>query len=163
MDTTERPVADSEDAFTASDDLPQRVRDALLADDAAHLREHLVRDIVGWLTTVAPDGRPQTAVISFLWDGEGILFYSKPGTPKVRNIALNRAVSFHLNCDAYGDRVVVIEGTARVVPDEARSDVHPAYRAKFREPLAHWEMDERQTADDFSVPIRIRPDRIRTW
>jgi len=151
------------DGFPVGPGLPERVRAALLADDAAAVRARLTKDVVGWLTTVAPDGRPQTAVISFLWDGEGILFYSKPNTPKVRNIALNRTVSFHLESDPYGDHVVIVEGTARVAPDEARSDVHPAYRAKYREPLAHWGMDERQTADDFSVPIRIRPDRVRYW
>ena len=42
--------------------------------------QHLRDDIVGWFTTVAPDGRPQSSVISFLWDGETILFYSKPDT-----------------------------------------------------------------------------------
>ena len=31
------------------------------------------------------------------------------------------------------------------------------------EPLEHWGMDEKQTADEFSVPIRIIPERIRSW
>ena len=149
------------DDFPVSDGLPDRVRHVQLDDGAAAVREHLAGDIVGWLTTIAPDGRPQTSVISFLWDGEGILFYSKPDTPKVRNIALHPAVSFHLNCDAYGDHYVVVEGTARVVPDEERSDTHPTYRAKYEQPLEHWKMDEKETADEFSVPIRIRPERIR--
>jgi PPOX class probable F420-dependent enzyme len=151
------------DGFPVAEDLPDQVRAALMTDSADQLREHLARDIVGWLTTVAPDGRPQTAVISFLWDGAGIIFYSKPNTAKIRNIALNRMVSFHLNCDPYGDHVVVLEGVAMVDPGIARSDVHPEYSEKYRGPLGHWEMDERQTADDFSVPIRIRPTRIRHW
>ncbi len=156
-------------ASTARDDLPlgpglpEPVRAALAAGDAAGAREHLAHDIVGWLTTVARDGQPQTAVISFLWDGEGILFYSRPDTPKVRNIAASGSVSFHLNCDPYGDHVVVVEGRAQVVPLERRSDVHPAYRAKYREPLEHWGMDERRTAEEFSLPIRIHPERIRLW
>ena len=119
--------------------------------------------MVGWLTTVAADGRPRTSVISFVWDGEGILFYGRPDTPEVRNIAASGAVSFHLNCDPSGDHVVIIEGRAQVVPLEQRSDVHPAYAAKYREPLAHWGMDERATADDFSLPIRIHPERVRLW
>ena len=147
--------------FPVDDGLPDRVRDVLLDDGAAAVRERLAGDIVGWLTTIAPDGRPQTSVISFLWDGEGILFYSKPNTPKVRNIELHPAVSFHLNCDPYGDHYVVVEGRARIAPDELPSDVHLAYRAKYEQPLAHWKMDEKQTADEFSVPIRIEPDRIR--
>ena len=143
--------------------LPEPVRAALAKGDAAAARRHLAIDVVGWLTTVAADGRPQTSVISFLWDGDGILFYSRPDTPNVRNIAARPFVSFHLNCDPYGDHVVVVEGKARVVPLEKRSDVHPAYAAKYREPLAHWGMDERQTANEFSLPIRILPERVRSW
>jgi PPOX class probable F420-dependent enzyme len=150
-------------AFPLGPGLPEAVRGALVGADAAGAREQLASDVVGWLTTVAADGRPRTAVISFLWDGDGILFYSRPDTPKVRNIAANGAVSFHLNCDPYGDHVVVIEGRAQVVPLEKRSDVHPAYAAKYREPPAHWGMDERETADDFSLPIRIHPERVRLW
>ena len=124
---------------------------------------HLRDDIVGWLTTVAPDGRPQSSVISFLWDGETILFYSKPDTPKLRNLAANPRVSFHLNSDPYGDHVVTVEG--RAVVDEATptSDVLPAYRAKYRAPLEHWGMDEAETAREFSVPVHITPERFRVW
>jgi PPOX class probable F420-dependent enzyme len=125
--------------------------------------QHLRDDIVGWLTTVAPNGRPQSSVISFLWDGETILFYSKPDTPKLRNLAANPRVSFHLNCDPYGDHVVTVEGRAVVDPGAAASDVHPAYRAKYRAPLEHWGMDEAETARDFSVPVRIIPERFRVW
>ena len=124
-------------------------------------REHLERDVVGWLTTVTADGRPQTSVISFLWEGDSLIFYSKPDTPKLRNIERSSLVSFHLQSDAYGDDVLTIEGTAEVDRSIPASDVYPPYQAKYIEPLAHWGMDEEQTARDFSVPIRIRPTRVR--
>lgn len=157
------PTTVHRDGFPVSLMLADNVRNALLADDAVELRDHLAHDVVGWLTTVSPDGRPQTAVISFLWDGEGILFYSRPDTPKIRNMTTHPEVSFHLNCDPYGDHVVILEGLAGRAPHEARSDVHRAYRRKYREPLEHWGMDEKQTADDFSVPIRVIPERLRYW
>jgi PPOX class probable F420-dependent enzyme len=125
-------------------------------------REHLAADVVGWLTTVSPDGRPQTSVISFLCDGDTILFYSRPNTPKLRNIAANPLVSFHLNTDTYGDRILTIEGVAAVDTSIEPSDVHERYRAKYREPLAHWRMDEAETAREFSVPVVIRATRVRT-
>jgi PPOX class probable F420-dependent enzyme len=134
---------------------------ALARDDAGWAREHLASDVVAWLTTVAPDGRPQTSVISFLHDGATIFFYSKPDTPKLRNLAGSPLVAFHLQSDAYGDHQLIVEGTAAVDPSIAPSDVHVAYRAKYREPLAHWEMDEATTAREFSVPIRITPTRVR--
>lgn len=125
--------------------------------------QHLQDDIVGWLTTVAVDGRLQSSPISFLWDGETILFYSRPDTPKVRNLTANPRVSFHLNSDPYADHVVIIEGRALVDESAAPSDVHPEYRAKYRSPLKHWGMDEAETARSFSVPIRIVPERFRVW
>jgi PPOX class probable F420-dependent enzyme len=140
---------------------PGPLRDALETDEGAWAREHLERDVVGWLTTVAPDGRPQSSVISFLWDDDSLFFYSRPNTPKLRNIARSPLVSFHLQSDPYGDRVLVIEAIAEIDPSIPPSDEHPAYRAKYAEPLAHWEMDEAETALDFAVPVRIRPTRVR--
>jgi PPOX class probable F420-dependent enzyme len=148
----------------ASDGLPTKpgpLQAALERDDAGWAREHLAGDVVAWLTTVAADGKPQSSVISFLWEGDTILFYSQPDTPKLRNIARSPLVSFNLQSDLYGDHLLTIEGTAEEDPSVPPSDVHPAYRAKYREPLEHWGMGEAETARDFSVPIRITPRRVR--
>jgi PPOX class probable F420-dependent enzyme len=153
--------------MTSTDGTPRdraaAVREILASSAGAWARRHLERDVVGWLTTAAPDGRLQTSVISFLWDGETILFYSKPNTPKIRNIEANSRVAFNLNCDRYGDHICSIEGVAAIDPTLPPSNVHVAYRAKYFAPLAHWKMDEAETAADFSVPIRIRPLKIRAW
>ena len=133
----------------------------LASEAGAWAREHLATDIVGWLTTIAPDGTPQSSPISFLWDGPTIFFYSQPGTPKLRNLANSPRVSFTLRSDEYADHYLIIEGDAAIDASIPPSDVHAAYRAKYAAPLAHWEMDEAQTARDFSVPIRITPTRVR--
>jgi PPOX class probable F420-dependent enzyme len=135
----------------------------LSPERAAWANERLTNDVVGWLTTQAPDGRLQSSVISFLWDAdtETILFYSRPATPKIRNIEYSPRVSFHLECDRYGDHYLTMEGVAASdlsIPDSVD---HEVYRAKYREPLEHWGMDEAETAADFSVPIIIRATRIR--
>ena len=134
---------------------------ALARDDAVWAREHLERDVVAWLTTVAPDGRVQSSPISFLRDGADLFFYSQPNTPKLRNIAHSPLVSFHLQSDPYGDHSLIIEGTAAIDATIPPLDVHERYRAKYTEPHAHWRLDFTQTALDFSVPIRIRPTRVR--
>jgi PPOX class probable F420-dependent enzyme len=136
---------------------------ALASDAGAWAREHLASDIVGWFTSVSADGTPQPSVISFLWDVETIFFYSQRDTPKLRNIARSPAVSFHLHSDDHGDHVLIVAGTAVIDPTIPPSDRHPAYAAKYREPLAHWGMDEAETARSFSVPIRIRPRRVRVF
>ena len=114
---------------------------ALEKDDAAWAREHLATDVVAWLTTVAADGRPQSSVISFLHDGSTIFFYSQPDTLKLRNIARSPLVSFHLQSDPFGDHLLIVEGIAEVDSSIPPSDVHEAYRAKYRDPLAHWAME----------------------
>ena len=134
---------------------------ALARDDAVWAREHLERDVVAWLTTVAPDGRVQSSPISFLRDGADLFFYSQPNTPKLRNIAHSPLVSFHLQSDPYGDHSLIMEGTAAIDATIAPLDIHDRYRAKYTEPHAHWGLDFTQTALDFSVPIRIRPTRVR--
>jgi PPOX class probable F420-dependent enzyme len=142
---------------------PEALYEALTSQKGAWAAEHLATDVVGWLTTLAPDGRLQSSPISFLWDGRSILFYSKPDTPKLRNIAAHPQISFNLNSDTYADHTLVIEGIAAVDDTVLPSDVHPTYAAKFHAPLAHWEMDEAQTAREFSVAVRITPVRIRAW
>jgi PPOX class probable F420-dependent enzyme len=135
--------------------------EALRAADAAWAREHLEADVVAWLTTVAPDGRPQSSLISFLYEDGTILFYSRPDTPKLRNIGHSPKVSFNLQSDPYGDHYLVVEGTIAIDPSIRPSDRHPAYHAKYLEPHAHWEMDVAEVAREFSVPLRITPTRIR--
>ena len=139
----------------------ERIRQALEAESAAWARRHLAEDVVGWLTTVAADGRVQSSPVSFLWDGETVLVYSKPDALKIRNIAANPQVSFGLNTDKYGDHILVLEGTAEVDAAAPPWSANPAMVAKFREPLRHWELDEAETSRDFSVAIRIRPTRVR--
>ena len=134
---------------------------ALARDNAAWARDHIETEVVAWLTTVAPDGRPQSSVISFLREGGTILFYSEPDTAKLRNIAATPLVSFHLQSDDYGDHYLTIEGTASVDLTVPPSDEHQAYYAKYLERHAHWEMDPAEVARDFSVPVRITPHRVR--
>jgi PPOX class probable F420-dependent enzyme len=148
---------------TTDDDLLQdgQLPAALTRDDAAWAREHLERDVIAWLTSVAPDGRVQSSPISFLRDGADLFFYSQPDTPKLRNLAHSPLVSFHLQSDSYADHWLIIEGTAVVDTTIPPLDVHERYRAKYREPHAHWGLDFTQTARDFSVPLWIRPTRVR--
>jgi PPOX class probable F420-dependent enzyme len=131
--------------------------------DGAWAREHLAGDVVGWLTTVAPDGQPQSSVVAFFWDGADIVVYSQPGARKVRNIAANPHVAFTLCGDAYGDHMLSIEGTAAADASLPPQDEVDAYVAKYREPLEHWGMDAGATAREFSLPIRLRPTRIRAF
>ena len=133
----------------------------LASDAGAWAREHLVTDVVAWLTTIAPDGTPQSSPIWFMWDDATIFFYSQPDKPKLTNIAASSRVSFSLRSDHYADHWLIIEGHAAIDPSIPPADVHRRFKAKYAEPLAHSGMDEVEAARDYSVPIRITPTRVR--
>ncbi|MCB2224905.1 MAG: pyridoxamine 5'-phosphate oxidase family protein [Actinobacteria bacterium] len=131
-------------------------------DEAA--RERLETDLVGWLTTVARDGTPQSSPVAFLWDGEHVLMWSEPEAPKVANLVENHRCSFHLNSDEHGLGVVSIEGTVHLPPDGPRWNEVPAVTEKYAEVFSLvWHMDLDDTADQFRQQIVLTPNRIRAW
>jgi PPOX class probable F420-dependent enzyme len=136
----------------------------------AHARalERLHSDRIAWLTTVTPEGQPQTMPIWFLWlppapgsgeDGE-ILVYGDRRARRNRNLEANDRVSFALRTDEHGDDVVVIEGRATMDPDHPQLDDNPAYVAKYRESIDRNLGGPRKMAEIYDVPIRIRPTRV---
>ena len=128
-------------------------------DGDAHALERLQGDRIGWLTTVTPDGQPQTFPIWFLWDAGEILVYSDRRAKRNLNIRVNPRVSFHLNDNGRGDDIVIVEGEARVDEATPRPEDNVAYNTKY----ADWIRDSFTTAEEFTsvynVPLRIRPTR----
>ncbi|HEU5113342.1 MAG TPA: pyridoxamine 5'-phosphate oxidase family protein, partial [Acidimicrobiia bacterium] len=79
------------------------------------LTAQLDEDLVGWLTTVTPDGQPQSSVVWFLRDADDLLVYSRPDATKLTNIATNAKVAFNLRGDDVADAVATFEATAMIV------------------------------------------------
>ena len=71
-------------------------RMAITIDTSTPFGERAARRLreepLAWLVTVSPAGQPQPSPVWFEWDASGILLYSKPDTPKLRNIAANPRV-----------------------------------------------------------------------
>lgn len=118
---------------------------------------------IGWLTTVRPDGQPQSVPVWFLWDSETLLVYSQPGRRKLRNIESNSRVGFNLNSNAQGGDVVRAQGTAEVVEDAPPATEIPEYIEKYRESIARIGFDEEGFARAYSVAFRITPARWQVW
>ena len=127
------------------------------------VEERLRTEEVIWLTTVRRDGQPQPVPVWFLWEGETLLIYSQPNRQKLRNIARNPRVALNLNCDAHGGEVVRAEGTAEILEGFPPSTEVPAYQEKYREPIARIGYDPEGFARDYSVAVRITPDRWQSW
>ena len=116
-----------------------------------------------WLTTVRADGQPQASPVWFVWDGETLLIFSQPDAQKLRNLAANPRVAVHVDTDEAGEDVVTIDGTAAVDPDVPSSDQLEEYQVKYREGIQAIGTTPAELARDYSVAIRIRPTRVRSW
>lgn len=126
--------------------------------------ERLRTDLIGWLTTVARDGTPQSSPVAFVWDGQAITVWSEPGAAKVTNLVENHRCSFHLNSDAHGLAVVSVEGTAHLPPDGPLWNEVPGAMEKYAEIFGPaWGMDIDGSAEQFSQQIVITPRRVRAW
>lgn len=119
--------------------------------------------IIGWLTTVTPDGGPRPIPIWFLWDGErSILLYSRPEKRKLANVAANPKVSLNLDSDGIDADIVICWGEMRVSDDPPANEV-PEYIRKYAGPIEALGWTPDSFAADFSVPLRIELSRIHGW
>jgi PPOX class probable F420-dependent enzyme len=133
------------------------------SDSDARALERLATDTIGWLTTVTPDGQPQTFPIWFLWEeGEALIFSDRRAKRNV-NIATNPRVSLHLNDNGRGGDVVVIEGEARVDDTTPPVPEHRAYLAKYGDRITEFLTSAEEMATIYNVPIRVRPTRGRAF
>ena len=135
---------------------------ANLADDRRQRVETRLRtNLMAWLTTVSPDGRPSSVPVWFLLgDDDTILVYSRPGKAKLRHIDANPHVALGLDVTDIGRDVIRIDGTAVREPDHAPADKVPAYAAKYTERVGAIFGTVEQFAEAFSEAIVITPTRL---
>jgi PPOX class probable F420-dependent enzyme len=129
------------------------------SDDASFVpwpeaAEKLARARNYWLATTRPDGSPHAMPVWGLWLDDAFVFSSGSRTRKTRNLARDPRVVVHLES---GDEVVVVEGTAERVTDEAElRRIGEVYTAKYDfqfDPFA---------ADDYPV-FRVTPKLAYAW
>jgi PPOX class probable F420-dependent enzyme len=125
-----------------------------------HIAERLRSNVIAWLGTVRPDGRPHLVAVWFLWDGERILIFSKPNNQKVRNLRQNPNVTVALDDTDDGDDPIVIEGAAELVDDPDISTNLPAYLEKYGEAMKEIGLPGAEMAKVYSQAIRITPVRV---
>ena len=125
----------------------------------AEPEQMLATAMIGWLTTVYR-GQPQSSPVGFLWADDAVWLGSEPGKPKVRNIANEPLVAFHL--DQSGRRVVTMECRAEVI-DDLPGAAAAEYRRKYEamSEMAGRSLEELEA--QFSVCLRLAPTRVRSW
>jgi PPOX class probable F420-dependent enzyme len=127
----------------------------------ARVLQRLETELMGWMTTVNPDGQPQSSAIWFLWVGGDVLVYSRLRAPRNANVEANPHVSFNLNTDPDGDDVVTMEGEARIDLNMPPSSATPEYQAKHRHMIERYGWTPEWLAENYPIPIVITPTRWR--
>lgn len=125
-----------------------------------HIAERLRANVIAWLGSVRPDGRPHLVAVWFLWNDEHILIFSKPNNQKVRNLRQNPNVTLALDDTNEGDDPIVIEGSAELVDDPDISTNLAAYLAKYGEAMQEIGLPGAEMAKVYSQAIRITPSRV---
>jgi PPOX class probable F420-dependent enzyme len=127
----------------------------------ARAERRLREERVIWLTTVRGDRTPQPSPVWFHWDGEALLIYSQPNTPKLRNVEQNPTVALNFDGNGQGGDIIVITGEARIVPDAPPASEVPEYVEKYRERIARLGMNPESFARAYSVAMRVTPTSVR--
>ena len=116
-----------------------------------------------WMTTVRPDGQPQSVPVWFLWDGESFLIYSQPGARKLKNIVQNPRVNLNLNSNDVGGDVARAECAAEIVDGAPRATEVGPYLEKYGEGIARIGMDPDGFAAAYATAVRATPTRWQVW
>lgn len=133
----------------------------LPAERRARVDSRLQTNLMAWLTTVNPAGRPDSVPVWFLLrDDDTILVYSQPGKVKLRNIAANPNVALGLDVTDIGRDIIRVEGTAVSAADHPRADQVAAYAAKYTERIGAIFGTVENFAAAFSEAIVITPIRL---
>jgi len=125
------------------------------------VQERIEQDAVVWLVTVDANGTPQPSPVWFLWEADSMLIFSQPDTPKLRNIARSPRVAVHFDGDANGNDIVVMTGSAAIESSGPAATDIPTYITKYGEGIAGEGMTNESFAKEYSVPIRVTPEKLR--
>jgi PPOX class probable F420-dependent enzyme len=123
------------------------------------IRQHLTNDTIGWLTTVTPSGKPAPRPIWFFWDGTAVTIYSLNTGAKLRHIAANNQVTLHFDAKGDGHDVVVLSGTAQIVPDAPPPSTVSDLLAKYAKSLEQLGQDTAWWDANYGTAIRFTPER----
>ncbi len=122
--------------------------------------ERLESDQVVWFTTVRKDGTPQPVPVWFLWTGEQFLIYSRPENQKLANIQQNERVALSFNSDDGGGDIAVFFGDAAIDGDAPPANQMKEYVDKYGEAIKSIGMTPESFAEEYSVPIRVKPTYV---
>ncbi len=126
----------------------------------AHIDQRLRENVIAWLTSVRPDGRPHAVAVWFLWDGSTFLIFSRPRNQKLYNIQHNPNVLLIVDDSHKGSDPIVIEGKATLLAPGEVDATAASFVEKYGERIKGLGYTPEQMAAAYSEGIRIVPTRV---
>lgn len=122
----------------------------------------LDRELIGFLTAVDLEGQPQTAPVWYVRDGDDIVVYNLPTTPRLDSIEVNPRVSFNVRGDRRGVGALLLEAVA-TVDELGPASEFPGYLQKYEREIEFIGMTPETFSESYSVALRLVVTRVRSW
>lgn len=123
----------------------------------------LDRGSVVWLSSVRPDGRPHLIPIWFWWDGQAVLFASKPQACKVANLRAKADCMLAIGDPDADFDVALIEARAELATMPTADLLAAGLLVKYRERMHAAGLTPASFSDTYSQVVRIVPTRWLPW
>jgi PPOX class probable F420-dependent enzyme len=134
-----------------------------MLSDNEQLARILDRELIGFLTAVAPSGQPQTAPVWFVRDGDDIVVYNQPNTPRLASIAVNPKVALTLRGDPRGMGGVSIEASAARDDTMPSPSDFPGYLDKYAAEIELIGYTPEQFSVGYRTGVRLTVNRVRAF
>ena len=134
----------------------------MLAIPDSH-RDLLEKPVYAVLTTVMPDGQPQSTVVWVDYDGEQVRYNTARGRQKDRNVARNPKVTVLLMDPENPYRWLEIRGRVDEGTEEGAVDHIESLSWKYKGMKYYGGYTSRNPADETRVTYNITPTRITVY
>ena len=122
----------------------------------------LTRPICGVLTTMAPDGQPESSLVWVDFDGEYASVNTTLERRKGRNLTANPKLSLLVVDPENTSRFIQVRGDAELVTTGAREHLDTLTRAYTGAPAYYGHIDPvEQASCETRVIVRIHPRRVQ--
>ena len=126
-------------------------------------KQRIETETVIWLTTIDSHDTPQPRPVWFIWDGEAFVIYSQAKAKKVQHISKNSNASLNFDSGENGEDIQVFLGKAEIVQNPTPANQNTAYMDKYRKGIRGLGYTEQVFAAEYSVAIRVKPTRLRSF
>jgi PPOX class probable F420-dependent enzyme len=121
----------------------------------------LEKPIYATVTTMMPDGQPQSTVVWFDYDGEFVRFNTARGRQKDKNLAQNNRVTFMIMEAPF--RWIEVRGIAEVITEEGGRDHIESLSRRYTGQHYYGGFNTHSTPEsETRVMIKVRPTKVTT-